>query len=197
VVWASLGTPAPSETAFDWSGETNVGYGTIILPRKPLYLTWQALTQGGRAQFPQVGTQVSRGALIRTNSGTYQICTLPGLTLVAEPSFSATRGVVTADGSAEWTCIGASLPDGKTHFLCVQPGKTGAQFIIPQFDNAMHAQTADGTAVWASIGPGDIPAGGTVGDVWARSYFTTTRGDKDLQWLISVMRARAGARRGR
>jgi hypothetical protein len=191
VVWASLGTPAPRETAFDWSGETNVGYGTIILPRKPLYLTWQALTQGGRAQFPQVGTQVSRGALIRTNSGTYQICTLPGLTLVAEPSFSATRGVVTADGSAEWTCIGASLPDGKTHFLCIQPGKTGAQFIIPQFDNAMHSQTADGTAVWASIGPGDIPAGGTVGDVWARSYFTTTRGDKDLQWLISVMRARA------
>jgi hypothetical protein len=33
----------------------------IILPRKPLYLTWQALTQGGRQQFPQVGTQISRG----------------------------------------------------------------------------------------------------------------------------------------
>jgi hypothetical protein len=27
--------------------------------------------------------------------------------------------------------------------------------------------------IWASIGPGEIPAGGTPGDVWARSYFDT------------------------
>jgi hypothetical protein len=84
-----------------------------------------------------------------------------------------------------------SLPDGKTHFLCIQAGQTGPQFIMPQFDNAMHAQTADGTAVWASIGPGFIPGRRHAGDVWARSYFDTARGNKSLEYLISIMRARA------
>lgn len=191
VVWASLGTPSPAETAFDWTSDTNVGLGTMILPRRPLYLSYRDLTFAGLQQYPRVGTQVSRGTIVQDANGSFQVCTLPGLTSLNAPSFSATRGAVTTDGSVEWTCLGNSLPDGKTHLLCVQAGKTGAQFLIPQFDNALHARTSDGTAVWASIGPGDIPAGGTPGDVWARSYFTTARGNRSLEYLLSIMRARA------
>ncbi len=191
VTWASLGTPAPTETAFDWPAATPVDLGDIILPRRPLYLSWRALTQGGRQQFPSVGTQISRGTLVQSSNGAFQVCTLGGLSVLAEPAFSTTRGVVTTDGSAEWTCLGTSLPDGRTHFLCIQAGITGPQFMVPQFDNTRHAQTADGSAVWASIGPGFIPAGGTPGDVWARSYFDTARGNQSLEYLIAIMRARA------
>lgn len=191
VVWASLGTTSPTETAFDWTANTNVGYGTVILPRRPLFLKYQDLIAPGLQQFPRVGTQVSRGTLVQDPSGNFQVATLPGLTLAsAVPAFSSTRGVTTNDGSVEWTCIGSKLPDGKTHFLCIDPGRTGTDLLIPQFDNTLHAQTADGTAIWSSIGPGDIPAGGTPGDVWARSYFTTDRGLQDLEYLISIMRAR-------
>ena len=50
----------------------------------------------------------------------------------------------------------------------------------------------DGGVIWASIGPGVIPAGGTPGDVWARSFITSSWGrEKTLPYLISIMRARA------
>jgi len=190
VVWASLGTPAPTETAFDWAANTNVGLGTMILPRQPLFILYSDLIAPGLQQYPKVGTQISRGMLVKDGNGKVQVCTLPGLTNTKAPVFSGTRGIVTADGSAEWTCIGDKLPDGKTHFVCVQAGKTGVDLLIPQFDNALHAQTTDGTAKWSSIGPGVIPAGGTPGDVWARSYFTTDNGIKDIEYLLSIMRAR-------
>lgn len=190
VVWASLGTSAPAETAYDWTAVTKVGLGTMLLPRRPLYVSWLTLTQAGRQQFPKVGTQVSLGMLVQGSNGFFQVCTLPGLTGTSEPGFASTRDGVTADGSAEWTCLGASLPDGKTHFLCVQAGQTGAQFLLPEFDNALHARTSDGTVIWAAIGTGDIPAGGTPGDVWARTYFASARGNRSLEYLISVGRAR-------
>lgn len=190
VVWASLGTPSPTETAFDWTANTNVGLGTMILPRRPMFIAYGALIAAGLQQYPKVGTQISRSTIIQDGNGNFQVCTLPGLTGIKAPTFSGTRGFVTTDGSVEWTCLGNKLPDGKTHFLCVQAGRTGFELLIPQFDNTLHAQTIDGTAVWASIGPGRIPAGGTPGDVWARSYFTTADGLKDIEWLISVMRAR-------
>lgn len=190
-VFASLGTPAPAETAYDWPANTNVGLGTIILPRRPLTLTWQLLTQGGRQQYPSVGTQVSMGTIVDAGNGSFQVCTLGGLTRTIAPVFSTTRGVVTHDGSVEWTCLGSRLPDGKTHYLCVQAGKTGAQFMVPEFDTVLHARTTDNSVVWAAIGQGDIPAGGSPGDVWARSYFTTARGNRSLEYLISIMRARA------
>ncbi|MBR0687354.1 hypothetical protein JQ594_15590 [Bradyrhizobium manausense] len=193
VVWASLGTPAPSETAFDWPANSNVGLGTIILPRRPLYLTYTQLTLAGRQQFPQVGTHVSLGMYIQDASLNFHVCTLGGLTKVATqpPGFASSRGGVTDDGSVEWTCIGSTLPDGKTHYLCVSAGHTGALFMIPEFDPTLHAQTSDGTVTWSAIGAGDIPAGGTPGDVWARSYFDTVRGNRSLEYLISIMRARA------
>lgn len=179
VVWASLGTPAPTETAYDWPANTNIGFGTIILPRKPLYLTAAQLILAASQQNPPTGTHVSRG-MVMQSGGQFYVCTLSGL---SNPGSAF-------GGSVVWTLIGNNLPDGKTHFLCVQPGKTGPELIIPQFDNALHAQTMDGSVIWSAIGPGDIPAGGTPGDVWARSYFDTARGNNSLEYLIAVMRAR-------
>lgn len=178
VVWASLGTPAPTETAYDWPATTNIGLGTIILPRRPLSLSASQLTLAGAQQNPPVGTHVSLGMVIDVGGTVFYVCTQSGLTSPESPF----------GGSAEWTLTG--MPDGKTHFLCVQAGRTGPQFVIPNFDNTLHARTTDGTVIWAAIGPGDIPAGGTPGDVWARSYFDTARGNNSLAYLISIMRAR-------
>ncbi|WP_375782918.1 hypothetical protein ACE10Z_23680 [Bradyrhizobium sp. Pha-3] len=189
-VFASLGISSPTETAYDWTALTNVGLGTVILARKPLFIAWTTLTQAGRQLVPQTGTQASLGMIIQSSNGFFHVCTLAGLTLTREPNFANVRGTVTNDGSAQWTCLGAALPDGKTHFLCVQPGKTGAQYLIPAFDNTLHAQTTDGTVVWAAIGTGVIPIGGTPGDTWASSFFDSDYAKQyTFPYLISIQRA--------
>jgi len=40
-----------------------------------------------------------------------------------------------------------------------------------------------------AIGTGDIPAGGTPGNVWARSYFPSERGKRSLEYVMAVQRA--------
>lgn len=191
VIWSSLGTPAPTETAYDWTADTLTGLGTVILPRKPLSVSWLTLTQAGRQLIPQTGTQASLGLIISDSVGNYHVCTLAGLTLTTEPAFASTYGGITDDGSVEWTCLGAALPDGKTHFMCVQAGETGGLYLIPPFNPTLHARTTDGGVIWASIGTGDIPIGGTPGDIWARSYFPSARGNQSIAYLVSLMRARA------
>lgn len=178
VTWASLGTPAPAETAFDWPANTNVSLGTIILPRRPLAITLREFLLSGLQQVPPVSTHIGVGTTLLFGDGNYYVCTVSGL-------------IGPTGTSAEFWNLGPKLPDGKTHFMCVQAGKTGPQYHVPQFNNTLHARTTDGTVVWSAIGPGDIPAGGTPGDVWARSYFDTTRGRKSVEYLISIMRARA------
>jgi len=202
VVWASLGVPNPTETSYNWTAQTSVPLGEVILPIRPLFISWLVLTQGNRQQFPPSPTTVARGTLVQGSNGYFQVCTLGGLTnspfnfatnstpVFLEPLWGTTYGQVVHDGSVEWTNIGPTLPDGKTHFMCVQAGQTGAQFMTPSFNNALHARTPDGGVIWSAIGTGDIPAGGTPGDVWARSYFTTARGQNSLEYLISIMRAR-------
>lgn len=191
-VFASLGTPAPTETAYDWTALTNVAPGTVILPRKPLSISWMTLTQAGRQLVPRTGTQASLGMIIQSSNGYYHVCTLAGLTLIAEPDFAASYGTVTNDGSVQWTCLGNTLPDGKTHFLCVQAGKTGDLYLIPGFDNTLHAQTTDGTAIWAAIGTGVIPIGGTPGDIWASDFWGSDYAKTiTIPYLVSIQRARA------
>ena len=196
VVWASLGIPNPTETSYNWTAQTNVPLGEVILPVRPLFISYLVLTQGGRQTFPTVGTTVARGTIVQGSNLYFQVCTLGGLTLVAgvhqtyEPLWGTTYGQVIHDGSVEWTNIGPTLPDGKTHFMCAQSGQTGPELLIPSFDNTLHARTVDNGVIWSAIGTGDIPAGGTPGDVWARSYFTTARGQNSLEYLISIMRAR-------
>lgn len=175
VTWASLGTSAPTETAFDWPADTMIGLGTVILPRKPLSIRMGQFLLAGAQQIPPQPTHIGLGTVLQDGTD-YLICTQAGLV---------------GGTSAVLYNLGPSLPAGKTHFICVQAGKTGPQFHIPRFDNTLHAQTTDGGVIWASIGPGDIPAGGTPGDVWARSYFDTVRGRNSIEYLISIARARA------
>lgn len=190
VVWASLGIPNPTETSYNWTAQTSVPLGEVILPLRPLFILWSVLTQGGRQQFPPTGTTVALGTLVQGSNGYFQVCTLGGLSLLVEPAWGTTYGAVIDDGSVEWSNLGPTLPDGKTHFMCVQSGQTGGQFLTPSFNNTLHARTTDNGVIWAAIGTGDIPAGGTPGDVWARSYFTMARGQNSIEYLISIMRAR-------
>lgn len=172
VTWASLGTAAPTETAFDWPANTPVGLGTMILPRRQLSVPTALYILGGAQQIPPQSTHIGVGVMLDNN----RICT--------------TSGLIGPNGNSA-VFVNVQNPDGKTHYICVQAGLTGPQFNIPFFDNTLHARTTDNGVIWAAIGPGDIPAGGTPGDVWARSYFDTTRGLNSVEYLISIMRARA------
>jgi hypothetical protein len=192
-VATSLGVTAPTDSATDWTAVSGVAAGTIILPRLPLFVDWTTLVQPGLAQFPQVGVPVSLGDIVRGANSSYHVCTLAGTTGIVQPGWGTSWGSTLTDGSVEWTCLGTALPDGKTYFLATSGGVTGAQYLIPPFgaNTALHATVSDGSGVvWTSIGPGDIPAGGTSGNVWASQYFTTSRGQRSLQHILSVARAR-------
>jgi hypothetical protein len=115
---------------------------------------------------------------------------LNGTTLVGSPVWPTTYGAIVHFGGVELTCIGPSLPDGRTYYLATQGGQTGPQYLIPPFNPALHATTSDGSVIWTSIGSGDIPVGGTPGYISARSYFPSARGQNSIQYLISIMRAR-------
>jgi hypothetical protein len=193
--WSSLGTQSPTEGAQDWTAFTNFGPGGIILPRLPLYTTYHMATLAGQVQFPPTGSSIPLGRIVQGNNGYFFSCTLDGITLVrplnAEPSWASTYGATVTDGSVTWTCIGNVLPDGKTYYLTPNGGQTGALYVIPQFGlhTALHDQVNDNGVTWISIGSGDIPVGGTPGNVWARSYFPSTRGNQSLQYLMAIQRA--------
>lgn len=183
VVWASLGQNQPSDGNYpDWTAVTNVGLGTIIVPHQPLYIAEFDLVRPGLVQIPQVGVDVALGEIVLVGE-TYFACILDGITGVGS----------IFGGSAEWTSIGNVLPDGKTLFLATNvTGQTGALYVIPQFGliTVLHSTIVDGGVTWTNIGIGDIPAGGTIGNVWARSYFDQARGNLSLEYGISVGRAK-------
>ena len=188
--WASLGTQQATEGANDWTALTGVGPGTIILPRYPLWSTYAMATAAGRIAFPPQGTGIELGRIVQASNGYFFECTLDGLTFFTEPT-STTFGAADSDGSVQWTCIGNQLPDGKTHYITPNGGTTGALYITPPFGahTALHDQVSDNGVLWVSIGTGDIPAGGTPGNVWARSYFASDRGRKSLEYLMAIQRA--------
>jgi hypothetical protein len=190
-VWSSLGTATPTENAPDWTPVSHVPAGEVILPRLPLWTTWKVTLQPGLAQFPQVGVGISLYQIVQGSNGYFFTATLDGTTDIKEPAWPTSYGATIVDGSVTWTCLGNILPDGKTYFLAKSGGTTGALGMIPPFgsNTALHAQTSDNGIVWVSIGSGDIPAGGTPGNVWSRSYFPSERGQKSLQYLIAIGRA--------
>ena len=189
--WASLGTQNPTEGAQDWTAFTNFGPGAIILPRLPLFTTWALTVKPGLVEFPPVGVGVQLGSVVQGSNGYFFSVTLDGVTGTVEPIWPSTFGATITDGSAIWTCIGNLLPDGKTYYLTPNGGTTGALYVTPQFGahTALHDQVDDNGVTWISIGSGDIPAGGTPGNVWARSYFAGERGKKSLEYLMAIQRA--------
>lgn len=194
VVWTSLGQNQPSDGNYaDWSAVTNLAPGTIIVPRQVLYTTWTVLLQPGLVQFPQVGVGASLGQVVQGSNGYFFACTLDGTTGIVQPSWPSSYGATVTDADVEWTCIGNVLPDGKTLFLAsAVSGATGAQYLIPPFgaSSSLHSIVSDGGVTWVNVGQGDIPAGGTIGNVWAQSYFDTSRGLTSIEYLLSIMRAK-------
>lgn len=187
-VWTSLGTTPPPAIAPDWSKETNVPLGQVIIPRVPFYTTWSALVAPGLAMVPQIGAQISFGQVVRTTNGSYQICILGGITALKEPTFSGTWGIETLDGTVEWQSLGLNLADGSTAFMVTTPGETGT--IPPPFNGAKGATTSDNGVVWTSLGQIEIPVGGYPGHILASSFFDTDRGLQALRYLIAIGRAR-------
>lgn len=185
VTWAGLGTTLLTDVP-DWSAATSIALGRVIRPLAPLWTNWEQLLPSVPA--PTVGVPVSVGRIVRRNSGaSFQICTAAGTTGLVEPAFSDSRGAVTADGSAEWTCLGASLPDGASYWLCTAAGDTGD--LEPTFAGGAGTVVSDGDVSWTGLGLGGNFIGVPIGDVARRSYFPTERGRWSLEYLICVARA--------
>lgn len=189
VTWASLGKTSVG-SASDWSADTPTPVGAMILPTRPLFDSWKTVTQDSFVAFPKVGASVSNGQIVQASNGSFQVCSLPGITGLVEPAFSTTWGVDTIDGSVTWVSLGMSLPTGTNYFVCTSAGTTGPILQVPSFNNDLHGTTVDGTVTWTCIGSGDIPVGGYPTQVHRRSYFPTDRGLWSVEYLISVARAK-------
>jgi hypothetical protein len=178
--WSSMGTQNPTEGAQDWTGFTNYNPGAIILPRYPMWAKLADLERSGLLQFPPIGTAISLGQIVQMSDGSFSVCTLDG-----------TTSVTGAPGTVVFASLGNVLPDGKTYYVSPNGGQSGALYITPQFgaNTVLHDQVSDNGITWVSIGSGDIPAGGTPGNVWARSYFASTRGTQSLEYLMAIQRA--------
>lgn len=187
VVWTSLGTAQPAAAAGDWTKATLTPLGAIILPRRPVFVEWAWLEQAGLQQLPQVGVSVSINQVVHASNGSFQICTLSGITGLTEPNFSTTWGVATTDGTVQWESLGTTLPIGSTYFICTQAGTTGS--VLPPFTNTYGATTTDGSVVWTSIGEADVPIGGYPGHTPRSNYFPTDRGKQSIEYLLCLARA--------
>lgn len=193
--WVSLGTAVPTDNAPDWTGVSQVPTGTMILPRRPIFTTWEYLTLASRSVFPPQGASVAEGTYIKSSGGSYQVCTQSGVTnRDSEPSFSSTWGVDTTDGTVIWTSLGTTLPTGTTYFVATTGGLTNNQssstHVIPAFNETIRSTTADGTVVWTAVAHGEIPIGGTPGNITASDYFARERGKRSLEYGICRGRAR-------
>lgn len=185
-VWASLGTTLLAEQP-DWSAGATYAAGTVIRPRAVLWTTYEQLLPSSPA--PTVGVSVEAGRVVRRNSGaSFQICTTAGTTGLAEPSFSDVRGATTNDGTAQWTCLGASVPDGTSYWLATTGGTAGS--LEPGFSGGAGTTIADGSAIWTGLGTGGNFIGVPIGDVSRRSYLPTARGLWSLEYLICIGRAK-------
>lgn len=184
--WASLGATLQAELP-DWSAAATYATGTVIRPKAVLWTTYEQLLPSTPA--PTVGVSVEAGRVVRRNSGaSFQICTTAGTTGPTEPGFSDTRGATTNDGTAQWTCLGASVPDGTSYWLATTGGTAGT--LEPAFSGGAGSALGDGSVTWTGLGTGGNFIGVPIGDVSRRSYLPTARGLWSLEYLISVARAK-------
>lgn len=177
VTWASLGAAAPPENAVNWTPVSNVPAGQMLLPTRPLFQSYASLIAPAKVKTPPTGVTVTAGTYIYGRDGAgFEVCTLSG----TEGAFDG--------GTAEWASTG--MPSGSSFFIATQSGTTGPQYVIPNFNETLGAQTSDGSVVWTCIGQGTIPVGGITGDTWAPSYFTQDRGLESVEYLAALVRAK-------
>ena len=177
VVWSSMGLATPPENAVDWTAISHVNLGQVILPKRPFYVSYTTLLLPGTHTFPPSAVSVAEGTYVQMSDGTFAVCTL--------------AGVIGPQGnSAVFTNLGNSLPSGRTYYICTQAGVSGPLWVIPPFNETLHAPTTDGSVVWTCIGSGDIPVGGYPGDSWSPTYFATDRGLQSLEYLAALVRAK-------
>jgi hypothetical protein len=213
VVWTSLGVVNPASSSEQWDSEIDIEAGTILLPRvSDNVQTYKMLVQSGLLSKPQIGTDVDEGEIVKAANGSYQVCTIGGITdrlgapsggalftdtgptvvlidtTPVEPNFSSTWGVETVDGTVIWTSLGTSLPNGMSQYIATGNGTTGT--VMPAFPTVLGGSVVDGTVTWVNIGIAEIPMGGTPGNVPNASYFPTTRGQQSIQYGMCVTRAK-------
>jgi hypothetical protein len=191
VTWACLGPSIPAIP--DWNPSVLVSLGTLIAPIYPAWTYYSALLP---PMYPmrRSGAQISVGQLVRAdNNSSFQMAILGGTTgYFGTPSFSPFYGGITVDNEVEWFSLGPVLPSG-TIQMAVQQGQTGLQ-VPPPFSAAPGVEVADGGVIWVSLGFGgpscSIPVGGVVGNVTARSYFPSDRGQRSIEYLLMKARAK-------
>lgn len=179
VTWISIGAASPPENAPDWAGAAHVNAGTIICPRRPIFLTRAAVVAAGERQFPPVPTPISAGTYLSDGTpGGTKVCTIGG---------DIGAGFETA------TIVPSGLPSGTAFFIARNSGQTGSQYVIPNFDETPNAVTVDNEVTWVCINIGEIPIGGIPGNVNGWTYFGSDRG-RNVSLPYLFMRARARLR---
>lgn len=194
----SLTTQSPTTSSVSASTSAPVGkwsplklftVGDYISVSEPLWTLYSA--QVGAGFINHKGTSVSLGVIVKADNGlSYQQCTTSGITSGWVPNFSSTRGVVTTDGTVEWTSLGSVLQTGVIH-QCTQTGVTGEhQPIWPVGGGSV----ADGTCVWNSLGTYQSPISSSYGVAGISSsstfYFPSDRGAVSIEYCLARARAR-------
>lgn len=203
VTWTSLGTNDLGEPP-DWTQSQEVPIGKLIIPLLRLWEYYSSMIAPGQQQFPAVGVDVGLYTIVNAN-GSYQICTLSGVTnpFNTHPPFSPIYGTIIIDGTVRWESLGTTLPQGTSMYLCTVSGQTGV--ILPDFSDAsaIGSVVVDNGVHWLNVGLAavfaGIPVGGNPGNVIAASYFPSSRGLRSVEYGLSVARAhlRHAGRAGR
>lgn len=187
VTWASLGySTGIYNITTDWSRQTQIPLGEIILPHVPFSIPYKDFVSPGRMQTPEVGVSVDKYFIVEVpNRGFFQ-CTLNGTTDNDNPKWK-TDGSITKDGTAEWTFIGTALPSGVDYYICTNAGITGEA--LPYFGSG-ETLINDGPVVWTKVPVAEVPIGGAPGMISRNDYFPTDRGCWSIEYLMCLARAR-------
>jgi hypothetical protein len=186
VTWVSMGDTPPQDGAGDWVRDANVALGTIICP-KPIsgIPNFNSVLAPGQLQHPPQGVAVPRFAMYCTNYGGpgdgIRECISPG---IVGGSFGTGGGG--GQFQAQFTFF--SNPTGAYLYICVRAGRTSLYH--HSWNQALHGQTADGSAVWQNIGFANVPVGGWPGMTPAATFFPTARGQQLTRNMLCRARAK-------